>query len=309
MIINGDSYRQLNTSFSVVHNAAYDAYVPQGERLAMQTDSTGPQQTLVWLEDMGSGLVEKTADNEWRGFGVSNYTVVNKEFEEKRAVPQAHIEDDTYGIFTPKLAEIGQLARAHPDKMLFDLLANGFTEKDYTDSPFFGVDKKHYKSLGNAAGNKFTNKLTSQFHAASFGVARKMLLEIKRPHTKKEHAYPYNLVRKLVLVHSPEITETVRQVLKAKLVTQGGDQVWQGEAECLETTFLDGPAWFLLDVGGYMKPLVHQRRIPLQFFTLNNPAQTQLLAGGDLRFKNRKRDACSYGLPQLAVGSTGEDAE
>jgi phage major head subunit gpT-like protein len=307
MLINAINIAALNTGYTVLHNTAYDSYVPLSDRICTHTTSSGAQTVMTWLEDGGAGLVKKDGPTDYRGFGASTWAMINEEFNEGRFIPQSAIEDDTYGAFNPAIAQVGLLARAHPDMQTFKLLENGFVEKDYTDSAFFSLGKRHYKALGDNQYNLFDNLLTQQFHADSFAKAKTMMLSLKRPGTKPEHRYPYNRVIKLLVVHSPEITADVRKVLKATLVNQGETNVWMGEAESMECPFLSGPAWYLLNVGEYMKPIINQERIPLQFYTMTNPNQVNILTDGELRFKTRKRCKINYGAPQFAVGSTGVD--
>jgi phage major head subunit gpT-like protein len=301
MILNADNIHDLNTGNRILHNNAYDSYAPQHSQFCTETSSTGPQVIYTWLEALNTGLKLKNGPTKWGNFGATQWTVQNQEFEDGCEIGQTFLEDDTYGAFAPKFQEMGQLAAAHPDKLFFDLLKNGFVEKDYTDRPFFSTDKKHVKVLGNAATNVFSNLLEEPLTAASFGTARQMIVDLKRP-----DGYPYSLITKLVLVTSPELTEHARKILKASLVNAGETNVWQGEAMHMESNFLSGPAWYLLNVGGFIRPMIRQNRLALQFHALTNPDLINTLTDGNVRYKNRVRYALEYGMPQFAVGSTGE---
>src|SRR5690606_27387688 len=50
------------------------------------------------------------------------------------------IRDDNLGIYRPLFEEMGMSTAAHPDRLVFELLKNGFTELCYDGQPFFDTD-------------------------------------------------------------------------------------------------------------------------------------------------------------------------
>jgi phage major head subunit gpT-like protein len=69
-----------------------------------------------------------------------DFAITNLLFESSLAVPRVDFEDDSYGVMAPLFAEMGKVAAEHPDKLIFDLLANGFTGLCYDGQPFFDAD-------------------------------------------------------------------------------------------------------------------------------------------------------------------------
>ena len=102
---------------------------------------------------------------EWLGdrvvhaVGNHGYTIKNKSFELTQAVPRTAIEDDTYGVYTPMMTEMGRAAQAHPDQLVFGLLKDGFTAKCYDGQAFFADthpvinDKGKEVAVSNKTGN------------------------------------------------------------------------------------------------------------------------------------------------------------
>lgn len=56
------------------------------------------------------------------------------------SVSQDHIEDDKTGVFTPLFENMGYESRRHPDALVCELLASGFTDHCYDGKPFFAED-------------------------------------------------------------------------------------------------------------------------------------------------------------------------
>ncbi|HSX60902.1 MAG TPA: Mu-like prophage major head subunit gpT family protein, partial [Tahibacter sp.] len=68
------------------------------------------------------------------------YSLKNKPFELTVGVPSTAIEDDTYGVYTPFVTEMGRAAGVHPDELVFAALKAGPTLKCYDGQYFFDTD-------------------------------------------------------------------------------------------------------------------------------------------------------------------------
>ena len=61
-------------------------------------------------------------------------------FESTVSVSRNHIEDDKIGVFKPMFAQMGRLARMHPEELVFGLLKAGFATNCYDGQFFFDTD-------------------------------------------------------------------------------------------------------------------------------------------------------------------------
>ena len=83
---------------------------------------------------------------EWIGPRVVNnlkahrFTIENRKFELTVSVSRTDLEDDRLGVFKPVFAQIGQLARRHPEERLFGLLKAGFATACFDGQNFFDSD-------------------------------------------------------------------------------------------------------------------------------------------------------------------------
>lgn len=77
------------------------------------------------------------------------FTIKNRKFESTIEISRDDIADDRLGIFKPALSEMGQAAKRHPDELIFDLLAKGFTSPCYDGQNFFDTDHPIKDEDGN----------------------------------------------------------------------------------------------------------------------------------------------------------------
>lgn len=92
-----------------------------------------------------------------------SYAVVNRTFEATVGVKREDIEDDQYGVYGPLMQMMGANAAAHPDKLVFEVMKNGFAEVCYdgqfffdTDHPVGGQDDVPVTPVSNTGGGSGT---------------------------------------------------------------------------------------------------------------------------------------------------------
>lgn len=136
MRVDKTNLRTLETSFKALFQKAFDGTEAFSDRIATKTSSGTAEELYAWL-----GQFPRL--REWIGPRVINnlvahgYSIKNKLFESTIQIPRTSIEDDQYGIYAPMASEMGRAAKEHPDELLFQLLASGFTELCYDGKPFF----------------------------------------------------------------------------------------------------------------------------------------------------------------------------
>lgn len=139
MLITADNVARLKTGFKSLYDASMLATKVYHSEIAMPITSSSADMTYSWLG-------RSTQFREWLGERVyqnlkdHGYTIKNKTFENTVSVPRESIEDDTYGVFSPLMSQLGQDAAQHPDLLVFDLLKAGFTTNCYDGQYFFDTD-------------------------------------------------------------------------------------------------------------------------------------------------------------------------
>ena len=125
--------------FKTIFNDAFRGIQPQWQRLATLVPSGTSEERYGWLGDMPM-LREWVGDRHVAMLRTHGYTIVNQDFEATVGIKKTVIEDDQYGTFRPIFQALGERAAQHPDRLVFGLLAQGFTEKCYDGKPFFHAE-------------------------------------------------------------------------------------------------------------------------------------------------------------------------
>lgn len=301
MQINQSSLTDLYKGFKALFLGMLGTTETQWQRIAMKTSSSALQEIYGWLgawPKMKEFLGEATIKN----LAANTYAITNKEFEATVAIKQLHIETDQYGLYNPQFEMAGHSAACHKDELVANLLTNGFSTLDYTGKNFFDTAKKH--NPGDKKSGTFDNKGTKKLSAANFETA---LAAIKS--VKDAEGNPLGLGRKLVLIVHPQNEALAKRILMADLISGGETNVNKGAAEYIAWPFLTNvDAWFLVETGMPLKPLILQTVKDTTLTGITNPDSDHVLKNHEYLYQAYGLYGAGYGLPQLAWGSTGADA-
>ncbi|WP_275629812.1 Mu-like prophage major head subunit gpT family protein [Pseudomonas sp. 273] len=139
MIINQANLRNLFIGYRAAFQNAFGGVQPDFDQFVMTVPSTNSVEQYGWLGN-------STAFREWIGdrviqnLALHDYSIKNKTFENTVGVPRETIEDDSYGLFTPLMGQLGQDAASHPATLVYALLASGFASACYDGQYFFDTD-------------------------------------------------------------------------------------------------------------------------------------------------------------------------
>lgn len=141
MIINQANLGILFTGFKASFMTGFTGVTPVWSQLATEVPSSTKTEKYGWLGQM-------PRIREWIGPRVVNniaahdYSITNKSYESTIAVPRDDIEDDTFGVFSPLMTEMGRSVASFPDELVFELAKNGWGSNCYDGKPFFAADHK-----------------------------------------------------------------------------------------------------------------------------------------------------------------------
>ena len=136
MLINKDNLVAIFAAFNVLFQTAFAAYVPTYKQVAMEVDSTTEEENYAWLGAWPE-MREWIGERQFKNLKNCKFSIVNKDWESTVEIPRNNILDDKIGIFKPMFQEQGRSVAAHPDKLVYGLLAAGFVEKCYDGVAFF----------------------------------------------------------------------------------------------------------------------------------------------------------------------------
>lgn len=154
MLVNAQSLSALFTGFKTAFNQGFNGAPSYYKDLATIVPSETQEEKFGWLGTFPA-IREWLGDRQVQSLAAHGYTIANRKFELTLSVDRTHIEDDRYGVFAPLFQELGFSTASHPDELLFNLLADGFTAKGYDGKPFFAAD--HPLDLNDDAAGTASN--------------------------------------------------------------------------------------------------------------------------------------------------------
>lgn len=238
----------------------------------------------------------EAAREQLRGY---EYPIRNRTFRGDVTIKRSDLEDDQVGLAANIVAGAAEAAREWPDVLMAELVNNAFTTPCYDGKPFFAADHPF------AGDEPWSNLLTVPLSAdslgdavGSFGAARRIMRQAKDDQGRPFRAMP------AVLLVPPALYEAAHILMTAKTLKDDAPNPYMGAAAVCEWDRLTSDtAWQLLGSRGMLKPYVFQERIAA--------GADELMMGPDAwsredwEFGSRGRGNAGFGLPQLAVGSTG----
>lgn len=299
MVVNQQSLRGLNVSYSAAYNKAFEKTETNYEKVATTIPSTTAETNYKWLGQMPQ-MREWIGEREIQSLSAYDYSIKNKKFEMTVAVPKDDIEDDQYGVFTPLFSNIGEAAAQHPDNLVFSAMKDGFTALCYDGKPFFASDHPSGEGGKTPASNLSHEKLSRE----AYKKARTAIMSLTGDKGKS-----LNLVPNLLVV-SPANEETARLILKADQVN-GTTNVLKDTADVLVATELaDKPdAWFLLVTNKFLKPFIFQKRKDIKLVSLTKDTDENVFMTDEFVWGADGRSNAGYGFWQMAYGSDGTVVE
>lgn len=139
MIINQANLTNLYLGFQTAFNNGLQQAKPQHELISMAVPSNTRTEKYGWLGKFPN-FREWAGDRVVQSLKVHDHEITNVSYENTVGVERDDIEDDQYGVYGPMFQEMGRATRAHPDQLIWPLLAAGFTGLAYDGQYFFDTD-------------------------------------------------------------------------------------------------------------------------------------------------------------------------
>lgn len=139
MIINRANLAALQVGYSAAFQIGIASVTPTYSRIATTVPSSTSENLYPWLGNI-PGMREWIGPRVKHNISSSTYSIANKTWEDSVSVNRDHIEDDQIGIYTPLFQELGRAATEHPDKLVWEALAGGFSGLCFDGQFFFDTD-------------------------------------------------------------------------------------------------------------------------------------------------------------------------
>lgn len=139
MEVNAQNLTGLRTAFSTIFNQHFEAVEPTWNKVAMEVPSMTRENDYRWMKKL-KGMTEWIGQRQIQSLASQGFKIVNLPFENTVSVDRDDIEDDTYGIYNPLMADLGQSAAEFPDELVWPLLNAGFSTNCFDGQYFFDTD-------------------------------------------------------------------------------------------------------------------------------------------------------------------------
>lgn len=150
MIINRQNLNAVFTGFNTAFNDAFSAAPSDWPQVGMEVPSSHAAEQYGWLGST-TRFREWIGDRVIQNLKTHDFTIKNKSYENTIGVDRDQISDDSYGLYKPMFASMGQDAKNHPDELIFALMAAGFASACYDGQYFFDTDHPVVQADGSTA--------------------------------------------------------------------------------------------------------------------------------------------------------------
>jgi phage major head subunit gpT-like protein len=294
----------INISYKAAFIRGLNRVAPLWGRIAMEVRSTTAVEVYPFLGNL-STLREWIGNRVAEDLALYDFVIKNKHFEKTLRVNRDKIEDDQFGIYGVEATNLGDAAARHPDKLIFNLLEDGFGTNIsgggalglcYDGKTMFATDHPDYN------GGTFSNKGTTALSATSYAAARSQMMLLKDDSGESLDIMPD------LLVVPPGLEETARLILNADYISVSGgstqNNVWKGSASLLVVPRLrDTNNWYLLDTSKVIKSLIMQMRKDPILVAKTSLTDDNVFDRNEFLWGVDYRGNAGYGLPHLAFGA------
>ena len=148
MIINQINLDAAFTGFKLLFQDAFQRTPVTWDKVATQVPSSTSKEVYPWLGNT-TKFRQWLGDRDIQSLGTHGFTITNLHFEDTVSINRDAFEDDSYGIYSPMIAQLGEDSRIHPDLLVWGLIKNGQTGLCYDGQPFFSAAHPNYDINGN----------------------------------------------------------------------------------------------------------------------------------------------------------------
>jgi phage major head subunit gpT-like protein len=139
IVVNQANLGIVFQGFKTAFQQGLGQYQSQWPGVATQVPSSTREEKYGWLGKIPN-VREWIGDRVVQNIMAHDYSIANKKYELTVGVGVDDLEDDQYGVYGPLFTEMGRSIAAHPDQLVWPMLAAGFASVCYDGQYFFDTD-------------------------------------------------------------------------------------------------------------------------------------------------------------------------
>lgn len=321
MELNSASMTAFKTLYDATFNNAFNLYKPEYPK-ASYVFNSGRVEVVRhrWMRSF-AGMREFIGARVVNNIGSDGFDVANRKWEDTIGIQRVDLERDQWGVYTPIIARMGQIAHLHRDQLVFGLMSDCLTGSStiistlaYDGQQFYG---NHTSNRVTAAA--FNNKLSGAGSALSEGSLTNALQNLKLRTDTQGNILAATQSKPLLIV-PPSLEFTGRKLLHnayypstapgsgdstATNQMAASENVLSGAADLLVSPYLKTQTeWHLTLTDVLFKPIIFQIEQEIEML-----AWDKFLARyadyDEYTWGVRALYAVAPGLPEMCTGSVG----
>ncbi|MBM4285841.1 MAG: hypothetical protein FJ128_11435 [Deltaproteobacteria bacterium] len=136
MIVDAEALANIYVGLNTAFNKAFQKTEVWHPQVAMTVPAKTKILDYKFMLDFPM-VREWVGDRVIRSLEGKSYQVATRDWEATLEVDRNDIRDDQLGLYAPMVSALGEEARSHPDRLIADLLLNGWTDPCFDGRPFF----------------------------------------------------------------------------------------------------------------------------------------------------------------------------
>lgn len=176
MIINGTTLLGIDEALNMAFKGGLGRATPNHEAITHVIPSTTGTEVYAWLDGI-RGIRKRDGDDEYENVVKKEYRLTNEDWGGKLSIPRNAIRDDQYGLYSTVADELGEDARKHPGRLVFDLVNKGHQNPCYDGKNFFAPD--HPLGNGVTFSNDLGGALDAWYLVDASGITRPLILQMR----------------------------------------------------------------------------------------------------------------------------------
>lgn len=295
MILNGVALRAAQTAYRAVMSEASAKVTPVYEEFSQLVASSGYAENYLQSAGIGA-LHEWTGERQIGNVKLFDQTLTNRDWEKTLGIPRNAFLDDNLAVFRSQFAELGVMAKLHPDKLFGELLVNGFSSNSWDGVPYFATNHP-------IDGDVQSNLVTGALSAAKFQEAMVALRSMKS--WGGEPLDVLGMGGQPVLLVGPTLEDTARTIVVSEYGDAGASNPNHKRAELVVFNRLTGNQWFLGVRGAPLRPFIFQERQKPNLVVKGAPDDANVFHDKTVLFGIDGRWEMGYAYYHFMVGSEG----